>query len=94
MLISGKINEYPKYFIKNNHTISESKEIANAFNKFSVSVGPALANEIVQPSDINQLDVRNIKNNPNSFFIRGVNDNEIIEIVSSFKNMRSTDGLI
>lgn len=57
---------------------------------FFVCVGPTLADEITQPKYINELDTRIIKRN--SFLIRVVVENEIIQIVCSFKIKRSTGG--
>lgn len=95
MPLSGmgeKKEEYPNYFTVNNSIISEKKEIANAFNSFFVSVGPKLANGIVQSNNAKEFEEINIKNNLNSLFIDSVSEREIVEIVHSFKTKRTTDG--
>lgn len=84
-------NDYPNYFVKDGQILNGNKEMSMAFNNFFANVGPSLANEIPQPSDVKEIDKNIIKGNVNSLFLRSVDENEIIQIVSKLKNKRSTD---
>lgn len=78
--------EYPNNFQIQNTTTSDIKQIANGFNDFCLDVGPSLAKEIVKsghhPKTINVA---------NSMFMRGVDEEEIMDIVTSFNSKKPTD---
>ncbi len=82
--------DYPEYFIKEkNIIIDKTEEIANEFNDF-VHVGYNLAKQIPEPIIKNEIDKHIIKNS-SSMFISAVGDREILDIVKTFKNKKSTD---
>ena len=74
----------------NNKQIKDPKEIVNEFNKFFVSVGPKLAEKIECSPDVNIYQYMD-NMNERSMFLTNVCENEIIEIVSNFKNKMSSD---
>ena len=81
---------YPEHFLENNKNISSKIDIANGFNNFFVNVGPNLAKDINTPDDGNIFDyLRN--RNCNSMFLHKVDENEVIQIVNTFKNKTSND---
>ena len=81
--------DLPTYFKKDDTVINTTKEISNEFNNFFVNVGPSLANQIIEPKE-GWKDTP-VKQNTQSIFIKNVDENEIISIVSKFKNKKSTD---
>ena len=91
--ITKRKRENPKLtdcFEINNKTIKDPKEIANGFNKFFVSVGPKLAQKIESSDDVNIYQYMD-NMNERSMFLTNVCEEEIINIVSNFKNKMSTD---
>ena len=82
---------YPSYFIENGKTIKNMDEVVSGFNKFFVNVGPELANQINMETANEDVDDFNFERNPNSIFIKAVEEKEIIDIVRNFKNKISTD---
>lgn len=76
-----------EHYICNGETISNMNEVVNEFNNYFVNIGPELARKIVATGST-------LKPTPvcaNSFFLKPVDENEIVKIVSKFKNKRSTD---
>lgn len=83
---------YPQYFKDNDTTVSGMNDVVNGFNKFFVSVGPKLAEEIDNPQSEGEGKVVDLlDSNPNSMFLKAADEKEIIDIVSNCKNKRSTD---
>ena len=66
-------------------------EVVNGFNKFFVNVGPELANQINTETTNEDSDGYNFERNPSSIFISAVDEKEVMDIVSKFKNKTSTD---
>ena len=83
--------EYPNFFKKEENIIDNEMEIANEFNTFFVNVGPKLAGEIEEQREPDCLDERLVQMNKHSIFIGGVNEHEVLKIVNTFKNKKSTD---
>ena len=69
------------FFINNNY-VTDSLQIANAFNKFFVSIGSLLAKEI--KSDVNPL--LYVDNNVNSIATLEVTSNRVRNVIMSLKN--------
>ena len=63
-------------------------DIANCFNDFFINIGPSLAKKIqtCQNSDYTQFLGNSIAN---SMYINPVSDDEIVKVVSKFKNKKS-----
>uniref|UniRef100_A0A672GYN6 Reverse transcriptase domain-containing protein n=1 Tax=Salarias fasciatus TaxID=181472 RepID=A0A672GYN6_SALFA len=61
--------------------------VPQKFNNFFVNIGPELASKIPDGDDDHQF----IKSNPNSMFLRAVDEVEIVNIVRNCKNKTSTD---
>ena len=80
---------YPQSFIDKSNTITNLNEIANGFNDFFVNIGPSLASEI-KTTDTVPADEWGFCN-PNSLFLRPVDEQEVMETVSKSKNKTSTD---
>ncbi len=68
-------------------------DVVNGFNNVFVSIGPRLAEEIENPKivigEVQAMDF--LDNNPNSMYLKLTDEKEIIEIVSKWKNKKSTD---
>ena len=75
------INLQHSFFINNNY-VTNSLQIANAFNKFFVSIGSLLAKEI--KSDVNPL--LYVDNNVNSIATFEVTRNRVRNVIMSLKN--------
>ena len=88
---SPSTDKIPEIFINNNSEISDKKEIANGFNNFFVNVGPNLAREIKNPSNISVEDYMEQQSNRNTMFLDPVSNEEIIEVVKSMGNKTSVD---
>ena len=58
---------------------------------FFVHVGYNLAKEIPEPRELTMKYIKHITKNSSSMFIGAVNDREILDIVKTFKNKKSTD---
>ena len=81
---------YRNEFQLNGTNISNKKDIANGFNDFFVNVGPNLAHANKKPNNDKQvLDYLNTIN-PESMFLAGFDESEIINVVNNFKNKKST----
>ena len=92
-LIKSKKKEIPNVMTDNDQDINDPTKIANCFNNFFTNIGPTLASTI-------NINVGNFtdylpKRNMNSLFFTPTNENEILNIVRSFKSSRSCghDGL-
>ena len=66
----------------NNKLITDSYDISNAFNNFFASIGSELAGNIT--SSINPLSY--LKSVQNSMYMPKVSENEVKNIILSFKN--------
>ncbi|XP_013856520.1 uncharacterized protein LOC106512449, partial [Austrofundulus limnaeus] len=88
---NSKHVSYPQHFTNNEDKhLNNMEEIVHNFNKYFVSVGPKLAEEIPQPTGHEILkDV--LVRNPDSMFLTAVEENEVIDIVNKCENKRSTD---
>ena len=78
-----------KWFVSANRVITDGKYIANCFNDFKKkNIGPSLAKKIqtCQSSDNTQFLENSIAN---SMYINPVSDDEIVKVVSKFKNKQS-----
>ena len=77
----------------NGNTITDSHEIAEAFNAYFVNIGPNLANNI--PASNNTFHSYLKNPNPNSIFFLPVDETEIINIVNQLKAKKSSgfDGI-
>ena len=69
----------------NNNTVTDSKQIANAFNIFFVSIGPQLARELA--GDINPL--LYVKHINNSMVMLDVTTMEVENVINSLKKCQS-----
>ncbi len=73
--------------------MSNMNDVVNGFNNVFVSIGPRLAEEIENPKivigEVQAMDF--LDNNPNSMYLKLTDEKEIIEIVSKWKNKKSTD---
>uniref|UniRef100_A0A669C5X4 Reverse transcriptase domain-containing protein n=1 Tax=Oreochromis niloticus TaxID=8128 RepID=A0A669C5X4_ORENI len=87
----SKNKNYPDYFKKDKDIVlDKTKDIVNEFNDFFVNVGFNLAKEIPESRNNNDLN-KHITQNVSSMFIGAVTHREIINIVKTFKNKKSTD---
>ena len=77
----NKRKKQHSFFINNNY-VTDSLQIANAFNKFFVSIGSLLAKEI--KSDVNPL--LYVDNNVNSIATFEVTSNRVRNVIMSLKN--------
>ena len=80
-LQSSKKTQNMSYIVNNKH-ITDSYDISNAFNNFFASIGSELAGNIT--SSINPLSY--LKSVQNSMFMPKVSENEVKNIIMSFKN--------
>ena len=83
--------KYPNHFIVGEETIEDTKDIATGFNDYFVNLGPSLAKLIPQTDLTSQGIGLHIDSNPNSMFIRPVEENEVSDIIKSCKSKLSTD---
>ena len=98
--IKGIINksqprtDFPEYFMQNGTKLSDYNTIANGFNNFFVNVGPKLAQEIVQPSNINFKQYLK-KPTKKKFQFKLVESSDILKAIDSLKTKSSfgKDGL-
>ena len=84
-----KENNFPNKFTLNGLTITNKQEIADAFNKYFVDIGPELANKIPtdtiqNPNSMPNLDLRD------TFFLTPTTENEIYSIINNLKPKTST----
>ena len=80
--------ELPEYFMHENKTIKDPKDIANIFNNFYVSIGPSLADSLpCVNSAMNTLPAVNLMN---SFYLAPTTEEEILKIISILKPKTST----
>ena len=77
--------------IDNDENIHNIDDIVNRFNTFFISVGPNLAAKIPNTITTDDVDDHFIEQNPNSMFLKAVDEIEIIDIVNKCKNKASTD---
>ena len=77
----NKRKKHHSFFINNNY-VTDSLQIANAFNKFFVSIGSLLAKKI--KSDVNPL--LYVDNNVNSIATFEVTSNRVRNVISSLNN--------
>uniref|UniRef100_A0A8C6NYB4 Reverse transcriptase domain-containing protein n=1 Tax=Nothobranchius furzeri TaxID=105023 RepID=A0A8C6NYB4_NOTFU len=83
--------EWPNYFLNSsNHKVNDLINIVEEFNKFFVSVGPSLANEIAVPPDADTFN-NLINSNINSMFLHEISETDVVNTVRKFKNKKSTD---
>ena len=68
------------------------KDVVNGFNNFFVNVGPELANQINIELTNDGSESYNYDRNPSSIFLKAVDEKEVLDIVSNFKN-KKIDGL-
>ena len=80
-LQSSKKTQNMSYIVNNKH-ITDSYDISNAFNNFFASIGSELSGDIT--SSINPLSY--LKTVQNSMFMPKVSENEVKNIIMSFKN--------
>ena len=66
-------------------------DVANSFNQFFVNVGPELAEKIPDPGTSGEDYSTLLERNPYSMFLKAVEEKEILDIVTKFKNKKSTD---
>ena len=69
--------------------ITDSKKIANNFNKFFTNIGTKLANKISSP-DSNYVSPLKSKNQQNSIYLTPTNPDEIIKITKNLKTCNSS----
>ena len=86
--------ELPREFKNGNKTMNNPKDIAIGFNNFFSNIGSDLASKIPQCNDGSFRDYIN-KNIPNSLFLNGVTNEEVIDEVRQFKGKYScgVDGI-
>lgn len=84
-------NNYPKYFIDDGRENYNIEDVANSFNKFFVSVGPDLAENIPDPGATGRKMESLLERNQYSMFLCNVDENEILDIVNNCKSKFSTD---
>ena len=77
-------------FREGSKTYNSENTIANGFNKFFVSIGPNLADNITSHSN-NFCDIYLKEKNINSMFLTGVVEHDIIKTVNNFNNKVSLD---
>ena len=88
-VINKKIGKYSKkknninYIIENNKKISDSKEIAEHFNKHFCNIGKKLSDKIRPP--INE-EIKLSLMNSKSIFFQPTNQNEIKNIINNMEN--------
>ena len=82
---------YPKYFIDKDNANYNMDDVANSFNQFFVNVGPELAEKIPDPGTSGEDYSTLLERNPYSMFLKAVEEKEILDIVTKFKNKKSTD---
>ena len=66
-------------------------DVDNSFNQFFVNVGPELAERIPDPGTSGEDYDKLLERNPYSMFLKAVEEKEILDIVTKFKNKKSTD---
>ncbi|XP_051941777.1 uncharacterized protein LOC127614482 [Hippocampus zosterae] len=88
---SPKKIDYPEYFIKGKNTILEkTAEIATEFNEYFVNIGSNLAKQIPDPTNLFEID-RYVEKNSSTMFLTAVKQEEVSNIIKTFKNKKSTD---
>ncbi len=88
---SSKQIDYPEYFIDKDNVTYNKNDVADNFNKFFVNVGSNLAEKISDPGAVEKnMDIL-IERNPNSMFLKAVDEKEILDIVRNCKSKKSTD---
>ena len=75
---------------KGKKVVNDMSLAANEFNYYFVGVGPGLAEEFAKSWSINDVVSKNVNINK-SMFVKETDEKEIIEIVKTFKNKKSTD---
>ena len=84
-------NMYPDTFRKDDGSLVKgNKSIANNFNDFFVNIGPKLASKITPTGETNIYDYLDSRND-NSLFLKPVDHQEILNIVSQCKSKNSED---
>ena len=84
LINKNKQKRIPKEFIINNTKVTNENQIANAFNKFYVNIGPSLASNISN-TDIDPTSYINV-NIPNSIILQPTNIDELKAIITNLKN--------
>ena len=81
-------NKMPDYFNVNNRIITDSREIAEEFNKFFINIGPQLATQI--PQD-NNITFQSYLNSPchTTFNFSPVQQEDVIKIINELKSKSS-----
>ena len=83
---SPRLISYPKYFIDKDNENYNMDDVANSFNKFFINVGPELAEKIPDPGTSGESYDRSLERNPYSMFLKAVEEKEILDIVTKYKN--------
>jgi hypothetical protein len=73
----------PESFIINNKTVSNKTNIANAFNKYFINIGPSLSNKI--PATTDKPDKYMKSHIIESIFIKPVVENEVESLIKNLK---------
>jgi len=84
VLNSSANNDYPKYFLIDDLPCHEPHKIANAFNKYFVEIGPALASNITPPIDLSFQNFLT-KNIPSTFTFQTVSEDYVLKIINELK---------
>jgi hypothetical protein len=88
---TNSTTEYPDKFHQEDGTVVKGdNNIANKFNEFFVNVGPNLASKI-KPTDNANIFSYLGSSNTNSMFLKPVDNQEVINIISECKNKKSED---
>ena len=89
---SKKQSRNCEYMLKGDKKVYDKQDIANMFNDFYINVGPKLASEISTNNVEIQYDiyVKDI-NVSQSMFINPCTEEEVLQIIGSFKNKSSQD---
>ena len=89
--VGGKAKQYPKFFEDNGNTIKDSLAIVNQFNKYFVNVGHELSKKIHHHIDDEVSLEKLIDLNPQTMFLREVDEREVITAVNECANKTSKD---
>ena len=85
LLKGEKPSSFPETFRKGDHFITDSRDIANEFNKVFVNLGPSLAEKIPPvPFDESYLG----RSNPSSLFVFPATEYEVAKIADVSLNLR------
>ena len=84
-----KKRTFPDQFKNDTELFNTTKDIANGFNEYFVSIGPKLASKIQNQTQTHHSQVH--YDNPNSFFLSPTNPAEVVEVINKLKPKTSTD---